>query len=171
MVPTGMPPTNAFEVPHAPPEALAAAPVGAWFFGAAPDVRGPIALPALRELVLGGRLPATTPVWTPGMASFFPASAVPAFASGGGGDQAALGLIVPVGPQSGSAIVAGYLAVFGVVIWPLGFFGALVGVFALKDLKAHPEKKGHGRAWTGIVLGGLETLLLVWVVVNSLTNR
>ena len=70
-------------------------------------------------------------------------------------------MLVPVG-RPVSAIAAGYLALFGILpLVGLPFsIGALVcGIVALKAIKADPELSGSGRAWFGIIAGGLMTLL------------
>jgi hypothetical protein len=75
--------------------------------------------------------------------------------------------LTPVGRPT-SAIAAGYLALFGVIpAFGLPFsIGALVcGIVALKTIKADPSLSGKGRAWFGIILGGLMTVVsLVGVV-------
>jgi hypothetical protein len=162
--PTGALPTLA-EIAYAPPEALASAPPGTWFFGSPPQVQGPVPHETLKNLLRAGRLPPTTPVWAQGMVAFAPASAIPGLLPSS--EDVALGLIVPTGPQSAKAIIAGYCGLFGIIIWLLGPFGLIVGFLALGDLKANPHKKGHGRAWTGIVLGGLETLLLAYFILRG----
>lgn len=73
-------------------------------------------------------------------------------------------MLMPVG-RPGSAIAAGYLALFAVV--PL--FGAVpgllalgLGIKALKLIKADPSLSGKGRAWFGIIFGGV--LGVIWAV-------
>jgi hypothetical protein len=79
------------------------------------------------------------------------------------GDDAAMRMILPVG-RSGLAIAAGYLGLLS-CIGPLAPFALVIGIMAMKDIKAHPEKHGMGRAWFGVIMGGLGTLLmLLWVI-------
>jgi hypothetical protein len=69
-------------------------------------------------------------------------------------------MLLPVGRPI-SAIASGYLALFGVIpLCGLPFsIGAIVtGFVALKTLKKNPDLSGRGRAWFGIILGGLSTL-------------
>ena len=77
-------------------------------------------------------------------------------------------MLTPVGRPI-TAIMAGYLALFGVLpLVGLPFsIGALVcGVLAIKAIKKDPDLSGSGRAWFGILLGGLMTLIsLVLLVV------
>ena len=65
--------------------------------------------------------------------------------------------LMPVG-RPASAIAAGYLGLFSV----LPFFGLLaivVSLKALRTLKRQPHLLGRGRAWFGLVMGILTTLL------------
>lgn len=66
--------------------------------------------------------------------------------------------LLPVG-RSGFAIAAGYLGLFGLFIPGLGLLAVIFGWLGLRDIARHPEKGGKGRAWFGIVAGGLLTLL------------
>jgi hypothetical protein len=79
------------------------------------------------------------------------------------GDDALVRMILPVG-RSGLAIVAGYLGIFSLI--PLfGPIAVLVGILAIRDINAHPDKHGMGRAIFGIVAGGLATLLMLVMVI------
>lgn len=71
--------------------------------------------------------------------------------------DAVMRLIVPV-DRSGLAIAAGYLGLFSLI--PIfGIFALITGVLALKDIKKYPDKHGKGRAWFGIIMGSLATLI------------
>lgn len=72
------------------------------------------------------------------------------------GDNAAMRMLLPVG-RSGLAIAAGYVGLLSPVPF-VGIIAILLGVFALRDIKAHPEKHGAGRAWFGIIMGGVFSL-------------
>ncbi len=82
-------------------------------------------------------------------------------------------MILPVG-RPVSAIASGYLALFGVIpLFGLPFsLGAIItGFVALSAIKKNPDLSGAGRAWFGIIVGGLATLVslvagVVTVVVN-----
>src|SRR5438067_1855999 len=54
-------------------------------------------------------------------------------------------MLLPVG-RSGWAIAAGYLALFGLVIFPLAFIGLVLGFVAIRDIRRHPHLHGMGRA-------------------------
>ena len=72
-------------------------------------------------------------------------------------DIAGMSMILPVG-RPASAIAAGYLGLFSV----LPFFGIpaiVVSLFALRTLKRNPHLRGRGRAYFGLVMGVLFTLL------------
>jgi hypothetical protein len=62
------------------------------------------------------------------------------------------------------AVIAGYLALFAVLIVPAPFaLGA--GLIARRDLRRRPDRRGKGRATFAIVTGGLFTIPFVLIVV------
>ena len=66
-------------------------------------------------------------------------------------------MLMPVG-RPGSAIAAGYLALFSVL--PLigavpGLLALAFGVRALRLIRENPDLSGKGRAWFGIIFGGV----------------
>ena len=71
----------------------------------------------------------------------------------------ALSMVIPIN-RSGWAIAAGYLALVSVlcVPAPLALF---CGIMALRDLKRQPHLQGAGRAWFGVIMGSLGTVLLL----------
>jgi len=71
----------------------------------------------------------------------------------------ALSMVLPIN-RSGWAIAAGYLALFSVLCLPAPF-ALFCGIMALRDLKRQPHLQGAGRAWFGIVMGSLGTVLLL----------
>jgi hypothetical protein len=71
--------------------------------------------------------------------------------------------LLPVG-RPASAIAAGYLALFGVIPvfgLPFSLLAVVFGVLALQKIKRDPDLSGNGRAWFGIILGGLMIALSV----------
>lgn len=81
------------------------------------------------------------------------------------GSNDGLKYIVPTSQTSGMALAAGYLGIFGFFFCPLGLGALVLGVLALRDLRANPYKNGTGRAWTGIVCGAIQLASLVaWLV-------
>ena len=81
------------------------------------------------------------------------------------GDNAAMRLLLPVG-RSGLAIAAGYVGLLSLVPF-VGIIAILLGIFALRDIKAHPEKHGAGRAWFGIIMGGVFSLLYFILTISQ----
>ncbi len=79
-----------------------------------------------------------------------------------------LRMVLPIG-RSGWAIVAGYLGLFS-VLFVFAPFALLAGVLGLREIKRKPELMGTGRAWFGIVMGGLFTILLGLAIVASATK-
>ena len=67
--------------------------------------------------------------------------------------------VLPVG-RSGLAIAAGYLGLFSLIPF-VGPVAVVVGILALRDIKRNPKKIGKGRAWFGIVMGTLTSLLIL----------
>ena len=65
-------------------------------------------------------------------------------------------MILPVG-RSGWAIAAGYAGLLS-ILPGVGLLAIIFGILALKDIKAHPQKHGRGRANFGIVSGLIGSL-------------
>jgi hypothetical protein len=81
-------------------------------------------------------------------------------------------MLLPVGRPM-SAIASGYLgllALFPIVGLLCGIAALITGFVALRQLRANPRLAGRGRAWFGIVVGGLSTLLHVVVLVVLLVG-
>ncbi len=70
--------------------------------------------------------------------------------------------IVPINVRNGWAFAAGYLGLFSLLLGPITGVPAIVlGVIGLRKR----ELGNAGRAWTGVILGGLMTFLfLVWLL-------
>lgn len=141
---------------------------GQWFWRVGEQKHGPVSLAQLQAMARAGQLAQDVTVWTEGMVEWVPAARVPVlFAPPAASlaDDRAMNLLLPLGPQSGLAIAAGYCGLIGVLVPLVGTIGLILGLYALRDLKQHPEKRGRGRALTGIILGGLGTVLwLLWMV-------
>ncbi|MGD9632032.1 MAG: DUF4190 domain-containing protein [Pirellulales bacterium] len=70
-------------------------------------------------------------------------------------------MMLPVG-RPATAIAAGYLALFSIL--PIvglvpGIAAMICGFLALKSIRNDPALSGKGRAWFGIIMGGVTTLL------------
>ncbi len=79
-------------------------------------------------------------------------------------------MLVPVGRPI-SAIASGYLALFGIIPLfglPLSIGAIITGFVALSAIKKNPDLSGAGRAWFGIIVGGLATLVSLVVAVAML---
>jgi hypothetical protein len=71
--------------------------------------------------------------------------------------------LVPVGRPL-SAIAAGYCALFGIIPGfglPFSVAALVCGIVALGRIRRDPSLVGKGRAWFGIILGGLMTLVSI----------
>jgi len=75
------------------------------------------------------------------------------------GDDPAMRLLLPVG-RSGLAIAAGWVGLFSFLIW-IAPIAIVLGILAIRDLQAHPEKHGMGRAVFGIIMGAMGTTALI----------
>lgn len=80
-----------------------------------------------------------------------------------GAPDETLKYIVPIG-ASPLAIIAGYLGLFSFLCVPAPL-AIIIGILALIDLRKHPEKRGHVRAWVGIVLGLLVVTILAGLMI------
>ena len=76
-------------------------------------------------------------------------------------------MLMPVGRPI-SAIAAGYLgllAMFPLIGILFGFLGVIFGILALKTINEDPELSGKGRAWFGIIAGGIFCVLWIGVLI------
>jgi hypothetical protein len=76
--------------------------------------------------------------------------------------------MIPVG-RPVSAIVAGYMGLFALFPFlgiPAGIMGVILGIIALRKINRDPSLSGKGRAWFGIVAGGIFSLL--WLALLAL---
>lgn len=82
-------------------------------------------------------------------------------------------LFLPVG-RPGSAIAAGYLALFAIL--PIfGLIPAILAVFygrkALREIKENPQLAGKGRAWFGIIIGSIMILLSILLILLLIVGQ
>lgn len=140
---------------------------GQWFWRIGEQQNGPVSLAQLQGMARAGQLGPQVAVWTEGMAEWVPAPRLPVLfsphgAPAPGTDHGALNLLLPIGPQSGLSIGAGYCGLIG-LLFPLAApVGLVLGLYGMRDLNRHPEKRGRGRAITGIVLGSL--VIVFWLI-------
>lgn len=98
------------------------------------------------------------PGWVhPGQLTY-PAPAAPRM---GASPSDAMHWMVPVG-RSWQSILAGYLGLFGLVLWPLAPFALGLGVWAMR--RAREGGHGRGRAVFAIIAGAIGTLLGIAVL-------
>jgi hypothetical protein len=75
-------------------------------------------------------------------------------------------LVMPVG-RPASAIAAGYLGLFSLLPF-LGIFAIIVSLVAFRTLKRNPHLHGRGRAWFGLIMGTVMTLIYLVPIVLAL---
>ena len=68
----------------------------------------------------------------------------------------ATGGVIPY--KNPKALIAYYLGILSLLIFPLGFASVPLGILGLRDRKRNPAIKGSVHAWIGIVLGILSVL-------------
>ncbi|MDF1666193.1 MAG: DUF4190 domain-containing protein [Planctomycetota bacterium] len=76
-----------------------------------------------------------------------------------------LAAVLPIG-RSFLSIAAGYLGLLS-PLFIFAPFALICGVLALQEMKKNPELKGAGRAWFGIIMGGLFSLGLLAIFFNK----
>ena len=106
--------------------------------------------------------PGAAPGWAPQATAWYPDPPRP-----GESPRDALHWLVPVG-RSWQSVVAGYLGLVAIVVWPLGPVALGFGVWAMR--RAQDGGHGRGRAVLALVVGVLSTVALVFVGVSLLTT-
>jgi hypothetical protein len=84
------------------------------------------------------------------------------------GNSAAVRMMLPIG-RSGLAIAAGYFGLFALLVVPAPI-ALILGLLAIRDIKAHPHKLGMGRAIFGAAIGAIGTAILAWVAFELSTD-
>ena len=78
--------------------------------------------------------------------------------------------LTPAG-RPASAIAAGYLGLFSLLPF-LGIISIIVSLVALRTLKRSPHLLGRGRAWFGLVMGTLMTIIyaipIVMIIIEAI---
>ena len=85
------------------------------------------------------------------------------------GDDSGMRLLLPVG-RSGWAIIAGYLGLFGLVIFPapLALIASLIAIWDIRKSQNSPRPKyGMGRAIFGLIVGIVGTAILVMLMLTK----
>ncbi len=130
-----------------------------WYYEVGPSRVGPLPWQSFLQAARENRFGPHSRVWSDGWTDWVPAVQVPGLfaAQNGPSTSAAERAILPVG-RAGSAIAAGYLGLLS----PFAIFAPLAvvfGVVALRTLKREPHLHGAGRAWFGVVMGALFTVI------------
>lgn len=77
--------------------------------------------------------------------------------------------LLPVN-RDGFAIAAGYLGLFSLIPNPITSVAAIIcGVVALNSIK-RTGKLGRGRAWTGLIIGGLSLGIFLLAITSASTH-
>ena len=143
---------------------------GSWYWEVGGQQVGPVPLAHLQRLVRSGQIGPQVQVWTDGMLEPVAAGNVPVLYQApieSGVDS----LLYPTGPQSGFSIAAGYCGLIGLGIPIVAPLGIVFGLLGLRDLRAHPDKRGKGRALTGIITGGLAITIWLMVIGSAIAHR
>ena len=80
-----------------------------------------------------------------------------------------LHLVLPMGTPI-SAIIAGYLGLVSVLILPAPF-AVVMGFVGLRQIKKGGKRYGKARCWVGIILGGIVTIGVVAIMIESILNQ
>jgi succinate dehydrogenase hydrophobic anchor subunit len=67
------------------------------------------------------------------------------------------------------AVAAGYLGLFSVLIFPAPL-ALIFGILGLRQINAEEHAYGRVRCWVGIILGGLFSVLLLWIIVVMIVS-
>jgi hypothetical protein len=130
-----------------------------WYYEVGGQRVGPVSWETMIDLVKRGVITAHAKVFSDGWGAWVPAAQVAGLgvAALPESHDAAMRMVLPVG-RSPMAIASGYLGLLS----PMGIFAPfalLTGVLALRTLKRQTELHGAGRAWFGIVMGALFSML------------
>lgn len=130
-----------------------------WYYEVGSQRVGPVPWEELVRLVGQGVLGPQVKVFTDGWGGWLPAAQVAGLPviAGQGGSSAEERMLLPVG-RAPMAIVAGYLGLFS-MLGIFAPFAIVTGLLALRTLKQRPDLHGAGRAWFGIVMGALFSLV------------
>lgn len=80
-------------------------------------------------------------------------------------ENAGMRMLLPIG-RSGWAIAAGYCGLLSIIPF-VGVLAIVFGILALRDIEAHPEKHGAGRAWFGIITGIIFSIITLLIFASS----
>jgi hypothetical protein len=78
-------------------------------------------------------------------------------------NEAVMRMLLPVG-RSFWAIAAGYLGLFSLLIIPAPL-ALICGIMAVREIRRNPDKHGMGRAVFGIMMGGIGTAFILFILI------
>lgn len=84
---------------------------------------------------------------------------------GAAGHDAGMRMLLPVG-RTGLSIVAGYVGLGAILIFPLAPVAIILGVLAVRDIQRKPGSHGMGRAIFAIVAGALVSLAVAAILLT-----
>lgn len=142
---------------------------------ACPTCTAPIEVPLIAEVVVDNPPQAPVPPYANPYANAAPgiptesSAAYPNASPGPRSSDPALRMIIPI-DRSIWAIAAGYLGLFALICFPAPI-ALIVGIVALRDINQSGGKKhGLGRAWFGIIMGALFTLILIGGIITGIVG-
>jgi len=155
-----------------------------WYYRRGEAQMGPVSWEDLVHTARAGGLGSGDLVWTDGMAQWQAAATIPGLLPQQAltmppahppygapprppqGDDPVMRMLLPVG-RSGWAIAAGYLGLLS-LLGVFAPFALITGILAVRDIRKHPEKHGLGRAWFGIIMGALLSIVLFFIIASTL---
>jgi hypothetical protein len=155
-----------------------------WYYRRGEAQMGPVSWEDLVHTARAGGLGSGDLVWTDGMTQWQAAVTIPGLVPQQPvamppaqspyaapprppqDDDPVMRMLLPVG-RSGWAIAAGYLGLLS-LLGVFAPFALITGILAVRDIRQHPEKHGLGRAWFGIIMGALLSIVLVFVIASTL---
>jgi hypothetical protein len=67
------------------------------------------------------------------------------------------------------SILAGYLGLVSLFLWPVGLLALPVSIWAIADLKKRPESIGMGRAVFGVIGGAIGVIGSLFLLGTAVT--
>ena len=166
-----------------------------WYYARDGQRHGPVGGDELQRLAVAGTVRPHDLVWREGMAQWQPAQSATGFFTTAAmppplpaqfprhpaspypsphlqqkplGEDAGVRLLLPVG-RSGWAIAAGYLGLVSIlgIVAPIA---VIVSIVAIRDIKAHPDRHGMGRAVFGLVMGIVGCAILAIAILGAIAG-
>lgn len=84
-------------------------------------------------------------------------------------DDAGFRMLLPIG-RSTLAIIAGYLGLFSLIIFPAPL-ALIFGILGVIDIRKNPKKHGMGRAIFAIIMGIIFSIPLVFLGIAMILGK